>query len=587
MEPLNTIGELVHLIDTKYKKQNAFNYQNFEGGWDSISSEEFVRQIKYLALGLQTLGLKKGEMVGLLAASSPRWTIADIAIMIAGGVTVPLFGNISEENFEFEIQQTNLNYIFVTGDEQWEMFSHHKDAFDNVITLYDEKVDHKAFSFSEIVEQGRALDEKDPHRYQSLLDAIKPDDLATIVYTSGSTGVPKGAMLTHQNLISLLHQDPFQWNEDDCYLSVLPLAHIFARSVNFIMITWGIPIYYIRDIKTVGEVCKNLHPTILVVVPRILEKIYAKLSAKVDEAGFLKRAIGHWAFDLAADENDNSLYKKIMHPVADKIVYSAIREALGGKLRVVISGGAPLNPHLYHFFLDIGVPLFEGWGLTEAATVTCNRINDIKIGSVGVPFEGMQVKTSPDGEILVKGGLVMQGYYKNEEETKAAFTEDGWLRTGDKGHVDEQGHVVIEGRLKELFKTSTGEYIAPVPIEQELCKVPLIDMAMVVAEGKKFASVLLFPDFEVLKGLKRAQSKEGLSDEEFLNGEFIKNEMNKLFEGLNLHLNHWEEIHGYKFISTPPTVEGGELTPTMKIRRSFVLRKYGELIDKIYVEEAA
>ncbi len=587
MKPFNTVAEVVQHIKREYDNPQALNYQTIEGEWEHVSSMDFVQQVKHLALGLRGLGVKKGDMVGLLANSSPRWTIADLAIMMAGGVTVPLFGNISDENFGFEVQQTNIKTIFVAGDEQWEMLSHHQQDFDHVINLYDEENSFEAISYTEVVGCGKKLEIENPNLYRKMLDQIQPDDLATIVYTSGSTGVPKGAMLTHANLISLLHQDPFTWdNTKDSYLSILPLAHIFARAINFIMISWGIPIHYVRDIKTVGDLCRDLHPTIFVIVPRVLEKIYAKMSAKVDQAGFLKRTIGHWAFDLASSE-ENGLYKKIMHPVADTIVYSSLREALGGNLRVVISGGAPLNPHLYQFFLDIGVPLYEGWGLTEAATVTCNRVGNIKIGSVGVPFEGMEVKIAEDGEILVKGGLVMQGYYKNDEATKEAFTEDGWLRTGDKGRMDENGFITIEGRLKEFYKTSTGEYVAPVPIEQDLCKAPLIDMAMVVAEGRKFASCLLFPDFDVLHKLKKAYGQESLSDEEFLEGDIIKKEMNKLLEGLNEHLNHWEELHGFKFVVTPPSVEGGELTPTMKIRRQAVLKKYKELIEKIYVEEAA
>lgn len=585
MKPFKSVVEVMRYAEKEYSKDNAFNYQNEQGGWDSVSSEAFAQQVRNLALGLRKLGVKKGDKVGILANSSPRWTIADCAIMMCGGVTVPLFANISNENFEFEIKQTELKYIFVSGDEQWDMYEEHADHFNVVISLYDELVIHTAFTYEEVCQQGLALQHSEPDLYENMRDEIKPDDLATIVYTSGSTGFPKGVMLTHQNIIGLVHLDPFKW-ENELYLSVLPLAHIFARAINFLMVTWGIPVYYIRDITTVGDAARELHPTILVIVPRLLEKIYAKMCAKVNQAGFLKRTIGRWAFDLANQEED-SLVKKIMHPVADKIVYSQLREALGGNLKVVISGGAALHPHLYNFFLDIGVPIYEGWGLTEAATVACNRRGDIKVGSVGLPFDGMSVKVSEQGELLVKGPIVMQGYYKNEQATKESFTEDGWLRTGDKGIKDKEGHVTILGRLKEMYKTSTGEWIAPVPIEQELCKAPLIDMAMVVGDGKKFASAIIFPDFEVLQALKKHHEQENLSDEEFLASGFIKHEMDHLLHNLNKHLNHWEELHGYRFVAKPPTIGGGELTPTMKIRREVIYKKYRHLIDSMYVEEAA
>jgi long-chain acyl-CoA synthetase len=585
MKPFKSVVEVLRFTEKEYSKSNAFNYQNEDGSWESVSSESFAHQVKNLALGLRKLGVKKGDRVGILAGSSPRWTIADCAIMMCGGVVVPLFANISNENFEFEITQTELKHIFVSGEEQWDMFEAHASHFEVVISLYDDLVIHKAFSYNEICEQGLAVAHKEPDLYENLRDQIQPDDLATIVYTSGSTGLPKGVMLSHQNIIGLVHLDPFKW-DNELYLSVLPLAHIFSRAINFLMVTWGIPVYYIRDITTVGDACRELHPTILVIVPRLLEKIYSKMCAKVNQAGFLKRTIGRWAFDLANQEEEG-LIKKMMHPVADKIVYSALREALGGNLKVVISGGAALQPHLYHFFLDIGVPLYEGWGLTEAATVSCNRRNGINIGSVGLPFDGMEVKISEIGELLVKGPIVMQGYYKNKEATQESFTEDGWLRTGDKGSKDKKGFVSILGRLNEMYKTSTGEWIAPVPIEQELCKAPLIDMAMVVGNGKKFASCLLFPDFEVLQTLKKHHKVEDLSDEEFLTSNFIKHEMDHLLFNLNKHINHWEELHGYRFVAKPPTIGGGELTPTMKIRREVVYKKYRQLIESMYVEEAA
>lgn len=583
MKPFKTIAEMLRYTEQNYSNPQAMGYQPDGNRWEYLSTREFLDEVKHLSLGLRNLGVKKGDMIGILANSSPRWSIADLAIMIAGGVSVPLFANISDENFDFEVSQTNLKRIFVSGEEQWEKYELHESFFDTAISLYPNGHSHKAFRYEELIEQGRTLAEREPRLYDELLDAIKFDDLATIVYTSGSTGFPKGAMLTQENIIGLVHTDPFHWNRDsDLYLSILPLAHIFARALNFIMISWGIRIAYLKDIKMVGDACRELHPTIVVLVPRLLEKIYAKMLAGVSHAGFLKRTIGHWAFSLANDEHD-SLYKQLLHPVADKIVYSALRNALGGSLRVVISGGAALDPHLCHFFRDIGVPLIEGWGLTEASTVTCNRLEKTKIGSVGKPFDGMIIKTGVDGEVLVRGPIVLQGYYKNIEATAKTFTEDGWLRTGDKGSIDDDGYLTLQGRIKELYKTSTGEYIAPVPIEQELCRVPFIDMAVVVADGRKYASCLLFPNFDVVHSLKVSHRMETMSDEEFLHSEFVKSEMAHLLKDINAHLNHWEEVHAYRFVMNTPSIEGGELTPTMKIRRGAVEKKYKDLIDSIYL----
>jgi long-chain acyl-CoA synthetase len=587
MKPLFTLAEAYRYVENNHDKETALAFQSKDlTSWIGKSTKEVLLEIRYLTLGLYKLGIRKGEIVGILANSSPRWTIADFAIILCGGVTVPLFANISDENFTFEVRQTQMKTIFVHGKEQWEMFEKHKSEFEKAISLNDEYTHHITFSFTEILQQGQALDEKKPELFDQLLDQVKSEDLASIVYTSGSTGTPKGVMLTHKNMTSLIHIDPFKWDKaNDLYLSVLPLAHIFGRTLNLAFFCWGIPIYYIRDIQTVGQVCKELHPTILIVVPRLLEKIYAKMLAKAQAAGFVKSAIANWAFELANDENDSSFYKQLLHPVADALVYSSLREALGGKVRVVVSGGAALNPHLYHFFLNIGVPLYEGWGMTEAAVIGVNLPGNTKIGTVGPCVDTVQVKLSENGEILVKGDVVTKGYYKNEEATKEAIDKEGWFHTGDKGEIDEDGFVTIIGRLKELYKLSTGKFIAPVQIEQELCRAPLIDMAMVIADKRTYPVAVLFPDFEILHALKQVHGNKEMSDQEFLDSPFIREEMESMLKKMNERLASWEQIHHWAFIPNHPTIEGGELTPTMKIRREVIMEKYKEIIEKLYLTE--
>lgn len=585
MELINSFAELYRVLLGYKENPKLLAYQT-DNGFEPVSSREVLDSIKYFALGLRQLGIKKGDMIGILAGSSPRWTIADLAIAISGAVSVPLFANISHENYEFEMRQTEMKYLIVAGKEQWEMYEKHKELIETTINLYDEEVRHETHRFSEIIEQGKALEAKQPQLFEEMLNAVGPNDLVSIVYTSGSTGIPKGAMLTQRNLLAHCHFDPFTFDrEKDLYLNILPLAHIFGRTVNYIVLAKGISTYYLRDIKTVGKVCKELQPTMSVLVPRLLEKIYAKMLANVQNAGFLKRTLGQWAFDLANNEDDNGLYKQLMHPIADKIVYSALREALGGKFRVILTGGAALNPHLYHFFIDIGLPIYEGWGMTEACPVGLNLPGHLKIGSVGKNLQGMEVKISHEGEILVKGPCKMLGYYKNPEATKRAIDSEGWLHTGDKGRIDDEGFVYIIGRMKELFKLSTGKFIAPVPIEQILTKAPLIDMAMVVAEGRSFATALLFPDHEVLYALKKAHGREEALDQEFLGSDFVRQEMKRLLEDLNKHVNHWEEVRDYRFITQTPTIETGELTPTMKLRRDFVALKYKDVIESMYLVE--
>lgn len=583
MEPCQDFSQFLSYIGSHYADPHCLN--GFEQGkWKAYSTQEVLREVRHLALGLEAAGLTRGACVGLMALPSPRWTIACLAVIVAGGVVVPLFPNISEENFTFEVKQTDMHWFIVDSDLHIPIFENHRAQFTHIVDLSLSNA--TSDSYVALCERGALLDDQQPERYDALLTALKPDDLASIVYTSGSTGLPKGVELTQYNLLGHLHAHPWELlPSSDRYLSILPLAHIFGYSCNFLQMGWGIEIYYWNDHKNLGNVCRDLHPTIISVVPRLLEKIYTKMAAKVHEAGYLKRKIGEWAFGLALNEED-SLVKHLAHPLVDRLVYTALRDALGGKLRIVVSGGAPLNPHLNHFYHEIGVPIYEGWGLTEACPITVNAYSANKIGTVGKPFKGIELKISPEGEVLVRGSLVMRGYYLAPELTAQAIDSEKWLHTGDKGEIDQDGFLIIHGRLKELYKTSTGEYVAPVPIEQEICKVPLIESAMVVAEGRKFASCLLFPNKDVMDHLKASMKLNHQSDEEFLQSEYVKKQMDNLFENINQHLNYWEQIRAYRFVPHPPSIEGGELTPTLKIRRDVVAKKYDQLIDSMYLEGA-
>lgn len=580
-----TYADIVSYVRENYDFPIAFNTLDSDGLWHPLSTKEVLEQIKYLTLGIYGLGLKKGEKVGLMALPSSRWTIVDFAVVLSGAVLVPLFPNLSEENFIYETSQTELKTIFIDTEIPLPLFEKHRDRFKTVIEMSLKETKSNVLTYDQLISKGKSLEQAQPGLYAQLEKQVKEDDLAAIIYTSATTGVPKGVELTNKNLSQHLYNIPLEIKPShSLYLSILPLAHIFGHSLNMIAFAWGARVYYSNDIKNVGKTCQEIHPTILVVVPRLLEKVYAKMQAAVHNAGFMKRHLGQWAFDLANHEED-SLLKYLVHPIVDKIVYSHLREALGGCLEIVISGGAPLNAHLNHFYQEIGVPIYEGWGLTEACPITVNRPGANKIGTVGKPFKDIQVKISPEGEVLVKGSLVMQGYYKNAEASALALDSEGWLHTGDKGEIDKDGFLKLEGRIKELYKTSTGEWVAPVPIEQMITQAPLIEMAMIIAEGKKYTSCLLFPNLEVLHSLKQSHQAIENSDEEFLNSHFVKREMNKLFEHINQHLNHWEQIRAYRFVPHPPSIETGEMTPSMKLRREIIMKKYQHLIDAMYGEE--
>lgn len=583
MEQIFTIGQALEQIEKKFKNPKALiNYIN--GEWKSISTEEFLTKVRHTAFGLLSIGVKRGDRVGIIALPSAEWTIADYAIMAMGAISVPLFANISADNFHFEIEQSGLKNVFVGGDAQWERSEHDQALFDHIIDFDAHHETEKEISFSRFLEMGKNYEKTLPEgTYLEILRSVSPTDPATIIYTSGSTGVPKGALHTHHSLTSLIHTPVFSWDyKKDSYLNFLPVAHVFARILNLIMTCWGISCYYFNDVKNLGAACQEVKPTIMVVVPRLLEKMYAKMVAKVESSSPVKKAIGKFAFSLANQES--GILKTLFSPLMDKLVYKNLRNALGWRLRVVFCGGAPLNPSLYHFFLEAGFPIYEGWGLTESCPICVNRPGDIKIGTVGKTIEGMQVKLGPDGELLVKGEMMMREYYKNPEKTARAIDSSKWLHTGDKGSIDHEGHVTIIGRLKELYKSSTGEWIAPVPIEQALTQQPFIETAMVVAENRKFASCLIVPDFDALKTLKAKQGSSQLSDDAFLNSPFMKAKMKQVLDALNQTLNDWEQIKNYRFIPHSLSIEDGELTPSMKVKRDRVESKYKDLIDSMYSE---
>lgn len=586
MEKLHTCSDILDRLEAiSPSNPKAFNTRNAHG-WHSLSTKEFLEDVKYVALGLEAIGMQRGDCVGILSNPSTEWTIVDMAIMIAGGVTVPLFANISDENFIYEVNETELSLLFVEGFEQWQMFDRHTNLFKTVIAIGDLPFSEKGMTFAEIKEKGKEIDKRDATHYQKMRDRLQPTDLGAIIYTSGSTGVPKGVELTHQNLTCVLDFSEFHWNPlKDRYLSILPLAHVFGHCINLWVLAWGASIYYSSDYKNISSICKEVRPTAIVVVPRLLEKIYAKISEQLHTAKGLKKIIGKWALSLAKN-HERSWWQHLQRPLANVLVYKKFREAFGGCLRLVICGGAPLNPQLQRFFEYIGIPVYEGWGMTEACPICVNRIGKNKAGTVGLPLPGQELSITPTGEILVKGPLVMRGYYKHPKLTAQTIDKGNWLHTGDRGTINQDGFLIILGRMKELYKTSTGEYVAPVPIEQALGRHPLIDMSMVVAEGRKCASCLLFPNIDVLTRMKQEKEVKHLSDEEFLQSDNIQSEIKKHIKEVNKHLNHWEEIHAYRFILDPLTIQNGELTPSMKIRREVVARKYSRLIDEMYEDKS-
>ncbi len=590
MKNFSTLTQLIEFIEESYHNPKAFNfYQNEQ--WVNFSTTDFVNNIHYLTLGLNSLGLKLGDGFGIVAAPSPMWLMIDFAAIANRAISVPIFPNISKTNLLFEIDDADVKFVFCDCLENLEILQNSGANFKKIIIYGFKCEDENIIHFDDLLKNGQAICQQNPQLLTELSREIKEDDLATIIYTSGSTGVPKGVEITHKNLVSQIKTCGQCFKLDsqaDVALSFLPLAHIFERMVMSLYISEGISIYFADDVKNVGKLLREIKPTLITVVPRMLEKVFARMKSGVDEAWFLKRLIGKIAFYLAERNTSPNLLNKgivsvFLYKLFNQLVYKKLRNALGGNLNMMICGGAPLALNLEKFFWGIGINLFVGYGTTESSPViAANYPNYQKIGTVGKALPNVQVKIDSKGELFAKGDNIMRGYHKNPAKTNKIIIS-GWLRTGDLAKIDEDGFITLIGRKKELFKTANGKYVSPVPIEQNLLNNwQLLSASCIIAEGRKFVSCLLFPDFEILPHYKKKVNLGNLSDEEFLNSTFVKNLIDKLIANVNSDLNHWEQIQKYHLVAQPISIQTGELTPSMKLKRSFVEEKYKEIIDGFY-----
>jgi long-chain acyl-CoA synthetase len=580
MKNFSTLNELVQFISQNYHHPQAFNFYQ-EGKWISFSTSDFVNNVYALTLGLNALGLKPQDGFGIVAKPSPIWLMIDFAAISNRAISVPIFPDISKTNLLFEIDNANVKFIFCDCLENLEILQNSGVSFEKII-IYGFKFEgENIIHFDDLLKNGQAIYQQKPQLLANLSSEIKEDDLATIIYTSGSTGVPKGVEITHKNLISQIKscgQCFMLDSKTDIALSFLPLAHIFERMVVGLYISQGVRIYFADDVKNVSALLQEIKPTLITAVPRMLEKVFARMKNKVDEARFLQKLIGRMAFE-SVKNSQSSIAKKIFN----FLVYKKLRDGLGGNLKMIICGGAPLAPDLERFFWGIGIDVFVGYGLTESSPVIAvNYPKNYKLGTVGKPLFDIQIKMDAKGELFVKGDNIMRGYHKNPEKTSENII-DGWLKTGDLAKIDEDGFLTIIGRKKEMFKTANGKYVSPVPIEQKLLgNWQLLSAACIIAEGRKFVSCLLFPDFEVLGRYKKKVNLANLSDDEFLASDFVKKRIDKLIAQINQNLNHWEQIQKYHLATKPISIQTGELTPSMKLKREFVEKKYQEVIEGFY-----
>ncbi|MES2677667.1 MAG: long-chain fatty acid--CoA ligase [Pseudomonadota bacterium] len=594
MKNFSTLTELVNFIESNYQNPNAFNfYQNQQ--WVNISTAKFTQNVKSLTLGLNDLGIRKNDGFAILAKPSPIWLMADLAAITLGAISVPIFPDIAPQNLLFEIQNAEIKFVFCDCLENLQTLQNCGSKFEKIIIYGFECAGENIIHFDDLLKNGLDLYQKNPQSFADFANQIQAEDLATIIYTSGSTGVPKGVEITHKNLVAQIHSTTkcFSLNEKtDIALSCLPLAHIFERMVIYFYISRGISIYFADDVKNVGTLLKEIKPTLITVVPRLLEKVLVKMQNGVNEANFLKKYIGKIAFYYAPKFAKDSVsasgakQSSFLYKILNHLVYQKLRAAMGGNLRMIICGGAPLSLEVEKFFCGIGINLYVGYGTTESSPVIAvNYENNQKIGTVGKAFPDVQTKIDQTGELLAQGANIMRGYHKNLEKTQEVIDANGWLKTGDLASIDADGFIKIIGRKKEMFKTAGGKYVSPVPIEQKLITGwSLLAAACIIAESKKFVSCLLFVDFEILAKYKARVGLENLSDEDFLKSNFIKTRTQKLITQTNQSLNHWEQIQKFHLITKPISIKTGELTPSMKLRRNFVEEKFKEVIEGFYLD---
>jgi len=584
----STLPEVVQQAFTAFRSSGAFFYRRGDG-FEALSSEHFLETIRRLSLGLRAIGLKRGDVVAVIAPSSPWWLMVDLAIMLAGGCSTAVFPKISKKNFLYQLKDSGSRFAYIDSPELWQMAKACCAQLKAVI-LRDVGHQHKngLINFNDILKKGDQLSLAEPKLYRQLGERLKADDIATLIYTSGSTGYPKGVILSHRNLCSqiaaAIQRYPLDHSKDRA-LSTLPLAHCFERTVVYSYFCQGVPIYFADDIQKLKEYLPEARPTIMSMVPRILEKLFEKLQEKVNAANPLLKALGGWGFKVAFEQTPYPLSRL----VADSLFFKKIRAGMGGELKTVIVGGAALEPMLCRFFINIGIPVYQGYGLTETSPVlTANYPGHNVPGTVGPAFPGVQVAIrGPESEIRCKGANIMLGYHKQPEMTAQRFDQDGWFCTGDCGEFDSQGNLIITGRLTEMFKTSTGKFVSPIPLEQRLIKHPLIDAAMVIADGKSFVSALLFAETEALqRALADYQDSAGCASIQDANY-CIMRRLHKHIDLVNESLNEWEKIRTFRFITEALSIESGLLTPTMKLCRQKVSGQYADLITAMYDEQRA
>jgi long-chain acyl-CoA synthetase len=578
----------------RYANPKAQMYKT-ANGWESISAGEMLRRVAGLSKALGELGIRTGDRVGIFAPNCAEWHVADFAITGLGAASVPIYFNESADRLTYILNDSGARIVITKGETQARKIAEARariPGLEHVISVAPPSDLHgEILRYETLI---ATAGDADIAEYRRRAAEVSGGQLATIIYTSGTTGEPKGVMLNHSNLSSnsIDSLKEYVFEPDDVALEFLPLAHVYERTVGYGYLSRGVSIAYLEQIEAVAEALLEVHPTMTAAVPRFFEKLYANILEKGHRATGLNRKIFDWALGVAQESVPWRAYGKkpssglqLRWGIADRLVFSKIRAGLGGKIRTFCSGGAPLAPELAEFFWSLDVRVFQGYGLTETApVVTANLPTANKVGTVGRPIPHVQVRIADDGEILVKGPNVMQGYYRKPAETREVLTEDGWFRTGDIGKLDSDGYLIITDRKKELLKTAAGKFVAPAPIENMLKSSPFVTNAIVVGDKRKFVSVLIVLNFATIEAEAKHQGHEFATRSQMLTDVWVRDLITHEIERLTASLAQYEKPKRFALLEQDFTYASGELTYTLKMKRRVVEERYQDVIARLYAD---
>lgn len=594
-----TIPELYKYLTEDFgpKKGGYAIQRKVDNVYKGISYKKLKEETDAFAFGLSALGLKRNDCVSLISENRPEWVYSDFAMQMLGIINVPLYPSLTSDSIEYVLNDSESKAIIVsTGFQLNKVQKIMKNCkhLKHLIILNDhDDVDttDNLFTFKQIQDKGKDIQKSNPDLLRKFSAGIKEDDICTIIYTSGTTGEPKGVILTHQNIISNVNAvlEIFPITKEDVFLSFLPLCHIFERMGGYYTaFAAGCTVFYAESIEKVATNLVEAKPTLMTSVPRLFERIQSKIIKNVESQSVTKQKIFYWALDVgrkyvdAQKKGSVPVALAVKHKVADKLVFHKLREKTGGRLRFFISGGAALSKELGEFFESVGIKIIEGYGLTESSPViTANRFEDYKFGTVGRPLPNVEVKIASDGEILARGPNIMKGYYRKQKETEETIV-DGWLHTGDIGTFDSDGFLMITDRKKHLFKTSAGKYIAPTPIENIFLTSKYIDQFVLIGDKRMFLSALIVPDYEALKEYADAHKIPYSNEKDLTSNDQIYKLIEADMGKLQKKLANYERVRKFALLDKPFTIETGEITPSLKIKRKVVEEKYNYLIEQMY-----